>query len=61
MTNEREAHTGPHWCDHDGLEALLSPPSKLYYIGKRNSTPTLETRDCPVIVRLDADDSAGTP
>ena len=39
-------HTKPHWCHHDGLDALVPPPNWLFYIGKKWSTDTLETRDC---------------
>jgi hypothetical protein len=40
-------HDRPHWCDHDGLDALVPPPSRLFYIGQSDANG-LVTRGCPL-------------
>lgn len=40
-------HSKPHWCAHDGGDALIPPPADLYYLGAEWSTASLITRDCP--------------
>jgi hypothetical protein len=39
-------HDRPHWCEHDGLDALVPPPQRLFYIGQTSGNG-LVTRGCP--------------
>lgn len=47
MSDEPVDHTKPHWCEHDGGDALVPLPNRLFYIGPQYSTATLATRYCP--------------